>query len=221
MLAGGRHAAVWTGVTCLRATVHASLLLGRRYGWRRQVPLISQRLARYQAATPRWHRAALRYVTMHKAATARRLTAIRLRICSWSKFDLSYLGRVHVAKQVLASSLYFHASFLLPSEAQLKAVVACIDRFVALGCLVEGPVGPLAHLPGQAVESLPWDMGGLQRADVHAQVQALQAKVAAMLLHPRRRSWKPLLRRAFERYVRACLGLCGAGQQPGACGGSR
>jgi hypothetical protein len=66
MLAGGRHAAVWTGVTCMRATVHASLLLGRRYGWRRQVPLISQRLARYQAATPRWHRATLPYVTMHK-----------------------------------------------------------------------------------------------------------------------------------------------------------
>jgi hypothetical protein len=42
--------------------------------------------------------------------------AVRFRICCWSKFGLSYLGRVHVAKQVLANSLYFHASFMLPSR---------------------------------------------------------------------------------------------------------
>ncbi len=34
-------------------------------------------------------------------------------------------------------------------------------------------------------------------------MQALHAKVAAMLLHPRRRSWKLLMRRAFERYLPA------------------
>jgi hypothetical protein len=34
-------------------------------------------------------------------------------------------------------------------------------------------------------------------------VQALQAKVAAMLLHPRRRAWKVLMQRAFQRYVPA------------------
>jgi hypothetical protein len=40
---------------------------------------------------------------------AKSLTAIRLCICCWSKFDLSFLGRVHVAKQVLANSLYVQA----------------------------------------------------------------------------------------------------------------
>jgi hypothetical protein len=54
----------------------------------------------------------------------KRLAAIRLRILAWSKFDLScYLGRLHVAKLVLASSLYFHASFLLPTEALLSDIV--------------------------------------------------------------------------------------------------
>ncbi len=65
---------------------------------------------------------------------AGRLKAVRFRICCWSKFDLSYLGRVHdhighiVAKQVLANSLYFHASFMLPSRELLAEIVECIDR---------------------------------------------------------------------------------------------
>ena len=154
---------------------------------------------------------------------AKRLTAIRLRICCWSKFDLSVLGRVHVAKQVLANSLYFHASFMLPSKALLVEIVDCIDRFVARGHWEEGPVGPMPHIPSRAVESLPWDMGGVQRADISAQVHALQAKVAAMLLHPRRQAWKTLMRRAFQRYlpalgpavlVSALLPACAAGRNP-------
>ncbi len=58
-------------------------------------------------------------------------------------------------QQVLATSLYFHASFLLPSDALLAEIVSCLDRFVATGCLQEGPVGPLARMPSRAVESLP------------------------------------------------------------------
>ena len=46
-------------------------------------------------------------------------------------------------------------------------------------------------------------MGGIQRADIPAQMHALQAKVAAMLLHPRRQAWKTLMRRAFQRYLPA------------------
>ncbi len=37
--------------------------------------------------------------------------------------------------------------------------------------------------------------------DVVSQVQALQAKVAALLLHPRRHPWKVLMRAAFSRHV--------------------
>ncbi len=80
---------------------------------------------------------------------AKRLVAVRLRVRAWSKFDLSYLGRAHVEQQVLATSLYFHASFLLPSDALLAEIVSSLDRFVATGCLQEGPVGPLAHMPSR------------------------------------------------------------------------
>ncbi len=76
-----------------------------------------------------------------------------------------------MAKQVLASSLSFHASFLLPTEALLSDIVDCIlDRFVAKGHWDEGPVGPLTEAcmclaePLSPCFSLPWEMGGLQRA---------------------------------------------------------
>ncbi len=51
------------------------------------------------------------------------------------------LGRVHVAKQVLANSMYFHASFMLPLEALLAKIVDCIDWFVAKGHWEEPPHG--------------------------------------------------------------------------------
>jgi hypothetical protein len=90
---------------------------------------------------------------------------------------------------------------MLPPPELLAEIVECIDhRFVAKGHWEEALQGPLPHTPSRAVESLPWDLGGLQRADIPAQVYALQAKVAAMLLHPRRHAWKTLLRRAFQRY---------------------
>jgi hypothetical protein len=54
--------------------------------------------------------------------------AVRLRINAWSRFDLSGLGRLHVAKhQVLASSFYYHASFLMPSDALLAMIVASAE----------------------------------------------------------------------------------------------
>jgi hypothetical protein len=139
------------------------------------------------------------------AATRRmfeqRLLAVRLRIRDWCRFGLSYLGRLHVAKQVLASSLYYHASFIRPPPDLLELLVDCVDCFVVQGRLLEGPVAPLKHTPSAAVESLPYALGGLQRADIPLQIEALQAKVAAMLLHPKQLPWKVLMRRGFERLV--------------------
>jgi hypothetical protein len=61
------------------------------------------------------HLGILLSATAQEAATEqmfdKRGEAIRLRINAWSRFDLSGLGRLHVAKQVLASSFYYHASF--------------------------------------------------------------------------------------------------------------
>ncbi len=60
---------------------------------------------------------------------------------------------------------------------------------------------PLSHVPSMTVECLPWEAGGLNRVDVAAQMHGLQAKVAALLLHPRRHTWKVLMRAAFARQV--------------------
>jgi hypothetical protein len=117
------------------------------------------------------------------------------------RFDLNELGRLHVAKQVLVSSFDYHASFLMPSDALLAKIVKSI---CGQGLPGGGPhPAPDAHAQqGSGVPAL-LGHGGVQRADIPAQVQALQAKVAAMLLHPRRHAWKVLVQRAFQRYVPA------------------
>jgi hypothetical protein len=131
----------------------------------------------------------------------KRLTAVRSHVEILGLLQLSYLGRLHIAKHVLDSSLYFHASFMLLPEDILDPVAECIDRFVARGHWEEGAEPPMSRVPGVAVEWLAWVAGGLNRLDVVAQVQALQAKVAALLLHPRRHPSKVLMRAAFSRQV--------------------
>ena len=36
----------------------------------------------------------------------------------WGRFALSYLSRLYIAKQVLASMVYYHAQFIRPMPAQ-------------------------------------------------------------------------------------------------------
>ena len=137
-----------------------------------------------------------------KAMFAKRRAGVFLRVRNWARFDLSYLGRVHVAKQVLANTFCYHATFVAPPPDVLQQVVDCIDSFVVLGRVLElGQPPPLRHVPSAAVESLPWALGGLRRADIPAHSMALNAKVAAALLHPKRHPWKVLMRRAFQRML--------------------
>jgi hypothetical protein len=61
-------------------------------------------------ATRAWLISAADPAAANRAMFVKRLTALRrLHVRSWARFSLSYLGRLHIAKQVLASSLYFHA----------------------------------------------------------------------------------------------------------------
>ena len=50
----------------------------------------------------------------------------------WAARGLSFLGRVHVAKQVLAASLWYHASFQRSSEQLLKQLSQQLLKFMAL-----------------------------------------------------------------------------------------
>ncbi len=87
----------------------------------------------------------------------------------------------------MANTFCYHATFVAPPAEVLQQVVVCIDSFVVLGrLLVLGEAPPLQHVPSAAVESRPWSLGGLRRADIPAQTMALHANVAALLLHPKR-----------------------------------
>jgi exonuclease III len=120
-------------------------------------------------------------------------------IRTWAPLALSAIGRQYVAKSVVASSLYYHATFVPMSAHHCKQICATIDKFIMVGALIEGESPPRGWAPGRMVEALPKEEGGLGRVDVHTQVTALQAKIAARLLHPQPFPWKDWMAHAFQR----------------------
>jgi Reverse transcriptase (RNA-dependent DNA polymerase) len=128
----------------------------------------------------------------------RRLRGVYAGITTWARFALTYLGRLHIVKQVLASQLWYHAGFVQPSPGMLQSICGAVDDYVAGARSLGGPP-PARGRPGLLVESLPKGEGGLGRMDIRLQVTALQAKVALMLVHPCRRAWKVLMAAAFDR----------------------
>jgi hypothetical protein len=129
-----------------------------------------------------------------------KLRAICARVRHWSQYQLSMLGRIHVAKQVLGSTLSYHATFLAPPPAILASIVKVINGYIMRGQLVdEQDTQPLRGRPARSVACVPVDLGGLGQPDLEAHIAGLQAKVAAQLLHPRRAAWKPLMAAAFQR----------------------
>ena len=136
--------------------------------------------------------------------------AISARIRHWAARGLSFLGRVHVSKQVLAASLWYHASFQRPSDQLLKQLSSQLRRFVASAQqlshsdpavpLLQGNPQGIAHLPceplgaalfpGELTSSLSLAEGGVGLVHVPSQIQALQAKVISRLLEPERLAWK-------------------------------
>ena len=123
---------------------------------------------------------------------------------------ISFPGRVHVTEQVLAASLWYHASFQQPSEQLLRQLNQQLRKFVAsaqqgsyrddaVALAQDCPQGS-AHLPsagpgaalfpGEPTSSLPMSKGGVGLVHEPTQIQALQAKVISQLLEPKRLAWK-------------------------------
>ena len=149
-----------------------------------------------------------------QAACSQTFSSIYSAICSkvrhWSARSLSFLGRAHVAKQVLAASLWYHATFQRPPEHLLRAINALLRNFVASEqhihhtdeavLLAHGgsrmpsqlsAAAPRSSLhPSHITSSLPPDKGGVGLVEVPTQVQALQAKLVSRLLEPERLPWK-------------------------------
>lgn len=139
------------------------------------------------------------------ALYTRKLRALCARVRHWSQFQLSKLGRVHVAKQILASTISYHATFVAPPPELLTSFTRVINGYILKGQLVEEQSSqPLRGRPAKQVACLPVDMGGIGQPDLEAHITGLQAKVAAQLLHPRRAAWKPLMAAAFSRAFPKC-----------------
>ena len=136
------------------------------------------------------------------AATAmwqKRVTSVAVQVRHWGNVDLTLLGRVYVARQVMANTITYHAQFVEPPAPQLKSLQRLIDGFV-LGKPVDPETDdrPVRGRPSATVWALPLKEGGLGAADIELQATALRAKAAAKLLHPQRRPWKLLANAAFE-----------------------
>ena len=148
-----------------------------------------------------------------QAACTQTFSAIYSAICSklrhWSARSLSFLGRAHVAKQVLAASLWYHATFQRPPQHLLTALSGLLRKFVASAqqshqdeamVLAQGSSPGPSQLPASAprsslhpshtTSSLPPNRGGVGLVELPTQVQALQAKLMSRLLEPERLPWK-------------------------------
>ena len=121
------------------------------------------------------------------------------RIAHWSTQQLTLLGRVYVAKQVLASMLYHHGTYVMPLPRHQRELERLLVGFVGKGTLVAGTASTSLR-PRREIYCAPWGVGGLRMADVGAQLQALQAKVVARMLQPERHPWKILMEESLTGY---------------------
>jgi hypothetical protein len=128
-----------------------------------------------------------------------RLRSIGYRARTWSRYNLSLLGRCEVARQVLASCLVYHAQFVPVPAHIMRLIQRRISAFVlGLGCIRNTDSRQLHWRPAQQVASLQAKQGGIASVDVQAHVTAMQAKVMAALLHPHRHAWKLFMRANLE-----------------------
>ena len=123
------------------------------------------------------------------AARDQRLNAklgiISSRIATWSRHNLSYLGKVYVARQVLASILAYHFTFLQPKPATLRAIQSAIFSYVK-----RTTSGSPQFYPAASIATLPFRDGGVRLPDLLCAPAALRAKYASRMLEPAHHPWK-------------------------------
>ena len=125
-------------------------------------------------------------------------SSIAAHVCHWSAHHLSPLGRIHVAKQVLASMVYYHATFVPPDDRTLADITQMMDRFVTDSGV---------YRPDKCSTCLPIPDGGLKMVNMGSMISALHAKVWARLLSPPPLLWKSLLRWRLTQGPSAGWGL--------------
>lgn len=141
------------------------------------------------------------------------LGKVEARIARWSGFRLSLLGRAYVAKQVLASMVTYHATFIPVPRDLLERLCRALHTFVAANRPVA--LGAAAALyPGKEVCFRVAADGGIALVDIRSQILALQAKVMGRLLEPEQLAWKAY----FDHWLYRSTAWLGA-QAPGTLSG--
>jgi len=120
----------------------------------------------------------------------RMLQGIKAGTARWAVHELSYTGRVHIAKQELASTLYYHGAFVTFTKAQLDRADAVLRAFMRCSTVADDERA--TSLPASAVTVLPAADGGAGAPDISTQIECLQAKNIARMLQPQRHPWKVL-----------------------------
>ena len=119
------------------------------------------------------------------------LKRMRSRVGVWCQRNLSQVGRVHVAKQVLVSMLTYLAGFIPPPPAHLSQLLALVHTFIASNRLADPSEAVRCSLyPRRAVCMLPEKAGGLGMPNILAHINSLQAKLVSRWLEPERLTWK-------------------------------
>ena len=137
-----------------------------------------------------------------------RVGAMRVAAKHWSGVQLTFMGRVHVAKQVLHPIAIVNATFLPPSRDQMWEWREVVSRFVCRGsCAPKEDGGMLRFSPSIQVASLPWEEGGIALMDVDVQLDAMWCKTIARLMHPQKHPWKVFMERQITGWAGAGEGV--------------
>ena len=132
----------------------------------------------------------------------KRIAAVKALRHLWRPFPLSLAGRALNAKQLMASTICYHATYVPVPAPAMTALNAEIIAYVATSSFPEdatimGSAGRVQLLPKQGIACLPSSLGGLSVPDVHSQALSLQAKVLANAFSPGFAAWKALMLHAL------------------------
>ncbi len=122
----------------------------------------------------------------------------------WRSVGASWLGRCHVAKQVLAAMLVHHATFQPPPRVVWERIQSAMYAFMGAASLADAQTLASISHPARHIAALPWGQGGVAMIDPTLHAECLQGKVAARLLSPGRHPWKAL---AAARLLRVAPAL--------------
>ena len=142
----------------------------------------------------------------------KRLRSVQSLAHKWRPFELSTVGRVLNAKQLMANSIAYHVQFVPLPSASLRALSDAVIGYVVASSFSEDRTlsnrGRLQLLPKRGIACLPYGMGGLAVPDLPSQVASLQAKILAGAFSPGPHAWKSLMCHALASAAPA------AGQGP-------